>query len=340
MPEFADIHEILQKLERNDGYFPRAAVAAAISRRDEIVPELLRILERTAENVETLAADVHYMAPTYAMYLLAQFQEPRAYPLLIKLFSTPGEAVMDLAGDVVTEDLGNILASVSSGDMSGMAALVENPEANEYVRSAALKGMVALVATGQKTRQEVMDYFASLFRGRLERKPDYVWTSLVSRCVDLYPGEVYADIQQAYADDLIEGFVIRWEGVEEAYAMGREAALEDLVNSLPSDHRHSRRVVAVGLFQQGAEEVDLEPGETRQITAGAAARTRNRSKGRAERTMPVRQRQEVQEMLRRGLIFSTGGASRFSRHERAPGQRAGAGQNSAPNACRSASTGG
>ena len=231
MPEFADIHQILQKLERNDGYFPRAAVAAAISRRDEIVPELLRILERTAENVEALAADVHYMAPTYAMYLLAQFQEPRAYPLLIKLFSAPGEAAMDLAGDVVTEDLGNILASVSSGDMSGMAALVENPEANEYVRSAALKGMVALVATGQKTRQEVMDYFASLFRGRLERKPDYVWTSLVSRCVDLYPGEVYADIQQAYADDLIEGFVIRWEGVEEAYAMGREAALEDLVDS-------------------------------------------------------------------------------------------------------------
>ena len=231
MPEFGDIHEILQKLERNDGYFPRAAVAAAISRRDEIVPELLRILERTAENVETLAADVHYMAPTYAMYLLAQFQEPRAYPLLIKLFLTPGEAVMDLAGDVVTEDLGNILASVSSGDMSGMAALVENPEVNEYVRSAALKGMVALVATGQKTRQEVMDYFASLFRDRLERKPDYVWTSLVSRCVDLYPGEVYADIQQAYADDLIEGFVIRWEGVEEAYAMGKEAALEDLVNS-------------------------------------------------------------------------------------------------------------
>jgi hypothetical protein len=42
------------------------------------------------------------------MFLLAQLREPRAYAILIRLFSTPGEAVMDLAGDVVTESLGNL----------------------------------------------------------------------------------------------------------------------------------------------------------------------------------------------------------------------------------------
>jgi hypothetical protein len=104
---------------------------------------------------------------------------------------------MDLAGDVVTEDLGNILASVCSGDMSGMAGLAENPQVNDYVRSAALKGMVTLAAVGERTREEVMDYFARLFRGRLRRVPDYIWTSLVSRSVDVYPGEVCGDIEQA-----------------------------------------------------------------------------------------------------------------------------------------------
>ena len=49
-----------------------------------------------------------------------------------------------------------------------MRALIENEQANEYVRSAAMKGLLTLVATGQRTRDEVMEYFASLF-GKLER---------------------------------------------------------------------------------------------------------------------------------------------------------------------------
>jgi len=213
LAEFDDIPSILQKLERKEDRFPLAAVCAAISWRDEIVPDLLRILEHTADNLEAVSSDHGYFTPLYAMFLLAQFREPRAYPILIRLFSTPGEAVMDLAGDVVTEGLCSILASVAFGDMSGLASMAENPEVNEYVRSAALKAMVGLVVIGERTREEVMAYFASLFRGRLERQPEYIWTSLVSRCLSLYPEEVSNDIRQAYADELVESFVV-WGDVE------------------------------------------------------------------------------------------------------------------------------
>ena len=37
------------------------------------------------------------------MYLLAQFREARADPLLLTIFSTPGEFALDLVEDVVTE---------------------------------------------------------------------------------------------------------------------------------------------------------------------------------------------------------------------------------------------
>ena len=227
-PQPGDVQAILAQLERNDGRFPREAVCAAISCRDEIIPEFLRILERTVDNLEELAGDTDYFAPIYAMFLLAQFRENRAYPVLVRLFSVPGEAVMDLAGHVVTESLGRILASVSLGDMRGMAALVENRQANEYVRSAALRGMVTLVAAGEKTREEVMDYFASLFHGRLAREPDYVWYALARRSVDLYPGEVYREITQAFEEGLIEPFMFCQQDVEDAYALGREEALSRL----------------------------------------------------------------------------------------------------------------
>ena len=46
------------------------------------------------------------MAHIYAMYLLAQFREPRAYPLIVEFFSIPGDIALDTTGDVATEDLG------------------------------------------------------------------------------------------------------------------------------------------------------------------------------------------------------------------------------------------
>ena len=153
-----DILDILRQLERNDGYFARAAVTEALARRDGIVPELLRILEAVADDPQRYAKEPDHMALTYAMFLLAQFRETRACPLLVRIFSAPGETAFDLVGETVTEDLCSILASVSGGDLNGMRALIENEQANEYVRSAAMKGLVTLVATGQRTRDEVMEF--------------------------------------------------------------------------------------------------------------------------------------------------------------------------------------
>src|ERR1035437_7121421 len=107
-----DILDILRQMERNDGYFARAAVTEALARRDEIVPELLRILEAVADDPQRYAKEPDYMALTYAMFLLAQFRETRACPLLVRIFSAPDETAFDLVGETVTEDLCNILASV------------------------------------------------------------------------------------------------------------------------------------------------------------------------------------------------------------------------------------
>jgi len=167
------------------------------------------------------------MIHLYAMYLLAQFRETRAYPLLVQMFSAPGELPFDLAGDTVTEGLDSILASVSDGDMTGMASLVENERANEYVRSAALKGLVTLVACGKRSRDEVMAYFKGLFR-TLERTHSLIWDSLASRCTALCPEEVREDLRRVHEQGLIDPFYIRWEDIEGALGVGKEAAMKAL----------------------------------------------------------------------------------------------------------------
>jgi Protein of unknown function (DUF1186) len=165
-----EIQELLARLDRHRGSFPEDLLAEVISRREEFIPILLETLEDIDRNPEPWLADQGRMIHIHALYLLALFRETRACPLLVRIFSRPGEFPFDLAGDVVTQDLGRILASVSGGEVSGMTALIENERANEYVRAVAMEGMVSLVTTGQRARDDVMAYFLQLFQ-KLERKP-------------------------------------------------------------------------------------------------------------------------------------------------------------------------
>jgi len=84
-----ELQEILSELEYlDDGTFPRQALEQAIARREETTPHLLASLEQDIGAIATIIEDERiYMAHLYAMYLLAQFREPRAYPL--PLFQAP-----------------------------------------------------------------------------------------------------------------------------------------------------------------------------------------------------------------------------------------------------------
>jgi hypothetical protein len=179
-----EIQELFLRLEQHRGSFPNDLIADAIARREEVTPPLLAMLEDIDQNPEPWLADQDRMIHIYALYLLALFRETRAYPLLVRIFSRPGEFAFELAGDVVTQDLSGMLASVSGGDVSGMTALMENEQANEYARSAAICGMSALVDTTQRTRDEVMSYFAQLFQ-KLEQKPGAHWDELANVCADI-----------------------------------------------------------------------------------------------------------------------------------------------------------
>ena len=83
-----DVQQILSRLERNEGYFPKAAIREAIAHRSEIILPLLEVLETVARDPQSFASDPKRMTHIYAMYLLAQFRGTRAYPLLVQAFSS------------------------------------------------------------------------------------------------------------------------------------------------------------------------------------------------------------------------------------------------------------
>jgi len=222
-----EIQEIVKRLEYIDGSFPREALEAAIEQKEEIIPELLKMLKYTVENAEKAVED-QYWGHTFALYLLAQFRIKEAYPLFFELLSLPDDTPGDLLGEM--DDWDSAFASVSCGDDSLILQVIENENADEYVRCLGLNSLVTLYVVGEKKREELISYFRELFDGKLERSPSAVWMGLVDCCLDLYADELLDDILKAYQDDLV------WEGeisimdVEEVFAEEKQTMIDMLFN--------------------------------------------------------------------------------------------------------------
>ena len=115
--------------------------------------------------------------------------------------------------------------------MAGIQSLIENDAIDEWVRCAALSGLVTLVAADLKSRDEIVSYFAGLFRGKLARRGSHVWNSLVSHSSDLYPEELLDDIKQAYNDGLVDPGYIGFDTVKQDLAAGKDRSLVRLADS-------------------------------------------------------------------------------------------------------------
>jgi Protein of unknown function (DUF1186)/SEC-C motif len=237
--------EILQQFERFHGKFERGAVEAAVAHRDEVIPGLLWMLEYTIEHAVEFDAEGGYMAHLYAMFLLAQFRETRAYPLVVRFSLLPSDLLGSLCGDFLTENLGQVMASVCGGELEGIQSVVENESADEYARCAAITALTTLVAAGVRSRGEIVSYFAQLFRGKLARKWSRAWDELVACTTDLYPLELFADIEQAYAEGLVDPHFISLENVKRDLARGKDWALAMLAKS------HHRRMVMDTVKEMG-----------------------------------------------------------------------------------------
>lgn len=228
--------KILSDIEYNTGVFPLETLQYAVTQKDKIIPELLDILDYTCANAEELAEQEDYFAHIYAMFLLAQFREPRAYSKIFELVKKPGDIPHHLLGDVITGDLSRLLASVCDGDAELIKQLIEDDSVeDEYVRGDAIKALVVLVANGIKSRDEIMEYFRSLYRGKLKREFSQVWNALVYESCALHPLEVIEDIRQAYEEDLVDPFYIGIEDIEE-YLKKKQ---EDVCNQLKIDRQYS-----------------------------------------------------------------------------------------------------
>jgi hypothetical protein len=222
--------EIISALEKVSFELPSEALNAAEASAADVKPVLLDALARAANEPAPLLENHEYQLHIYAIYLLAKLRETAAYPDLVKLFNLPDEQPLDLTGDVLIEDGPLLLASVFDGDVSPIKAIIENEAAVPLLRTSAIAALPLLYMWGERTREEVIAYFRSLFNGRLPRPgATTVWAGLVTCCGHMQARELAAEVRGAYAAGLILADALPHHEIDAALAGMRPQMVERFI---------------------------------------------------------------------------------------------------------------
>ena len=225
-----EIDRILKQLSHFTTKFPKRAVEEAVRHKEEITPKLLEILEKTIERAKQDSVGDDYMGHLYALYLLSQFREPKAYPLIIEFLLLPCDILDFLLGDSLTEDGSRMLLSVCDGDLEPLRSLVENEDACEYSRGAALNAILAYEIQ-RNNREGFIEYCKDLFARLPREKDNYIWIELLVSCDRIYPEELYEDIKQVFGDKLVDPTMINLQDIDRTLKQPKEEVLKELKDS-------------------------------------------------------------------------------------------------------------
>ncbi len=270
--------ELIAIFDVFDGRYRREEVEEALTLQDEITPLLISILEDLAADPVKYVAEDHY-AETYAVALLAHFREKKAHLPIIRAFSIPDEQREFIWSDMLTETLPALLCRTSGGDYAHILEVVRDRDAYEFLRASAMEALKLGIACGNLPREEGIALFATLFDETLAEPDDYFWAALVCDLLDIYPGELIAEIRDLFARGFVfEGHVSLKE-VEEVMADGLDAAMTKLEDRrewrLPEDvHRY------ISWFACFREKESVAPY---QQVSPLKALTKQKAKARAKR---------------------------------------------------------
>ena len=223
------VEQIIAQLNTDDSSFlPREAIEQAILQQETITPALLTIIENVVKDPQSIDGTPAF---TYALYLLAQFREKRAYPLIVKYFGELGldDEALDPTGDIVTEDLKSILASVFNGDFGLIKQLIEDKNVNIFVRSAALSSLVILYNNNQLSRKDLVNYIETHIDRCLEEQDDPCFVAcLVSVSCDIHPEELYEKFITCFDRNLIDKQMINESDLDRWMQMDKEKVIVEL----------------------------------------------------------------------------------------------------------------
>ena len=159
--------QIIRQLGSGEG-MPTEAIRAATADRTTVAPLLLEALEKCEPNDE-----VEENGLFIAFHLLGEWREKSAYRTLARFLRRPDvELILESA---TTETSHKIMANVFDGDPRPIYDIIQDSEADEFVRLRMFDALVILVFHDQLDRPQISDFLRSSFNVLQPRDLSPVW---------------------------------------------------------------------------------------------------------------------------------------------------------------------
>ncbi len=138
-----EIGQLLSQLNSDtDDSFQQTDLEQAVLQKEVITPFLIDIIANYPKLNEAKSNSRAFVG---ALYLLVQFKEKAAYPIIFDfLIQKDGVKFLNPQCDLISEGLGRILASVCGGDLSLIKQIIENRGIDNDLRDAGLRSLVVL----------------------------------------------------------------------------------------------------------------------------------------------------------------------------------------------------
>lgn len=160
-----DVNGILKALSvfGQDQPVPKQVLAEAARQREAITPYLLDAINTVYQKVQEIGDEVcddpAYDLSYYALFLLAQFREQRAFPKLLQLLTLDEDALDIVLGDAVSEVMPKALYSTYNDGIQALQAVIANDVLSPYARGAALGAWGGVLRDGGLTREDAVSFF-------------------------------------------------------------------------------------------------------------------------------------------------------------------------------------
>ncbi|WP_161594677.1 DUF1186 domain-containing protein [Marimonas lutisalis] len=234
-------NEIMRDLARDD-IFPKAAMAEAGARREEMVPIFVDLISRLTRQRIPAMKDADLMALIPVFHMLGEWQDPRAYRPSVQMLRRPTMVIDHLLGDAVTETSFRVIAGTFDGDLQPVFDAIEDRKADEFGRSSLMSALVLIAQLHPDQRPTIEDYFRT-FRQRCPKIP----TDVLTGWMDAIAALGLEDMSEAVREDFDQGLIPKDYCDFGHFLEDLEATLNEDVS--PANRRYQKALITNAIYE-------------------------------------------------------------------------------------------
>lgn len=242
------MEKLLEEIRYDQGRYPREALDELIKRREESIPELLKIVELVSVSPGLFTDTPSRFDHIYAVLLLSQFQAADAFAPYLRTLQLPDDTAFTLYGDLLTNCGGRILANLYSGlavmesdlvsfpELDAIFDLIDDTSLDELIRGVGFQAITALVRQKKISRELIQYYYHDLLQGDLDDESGILYTLLIDSCMELDFRELSDDIMSVFEEKRADGSMIAPDDVEAHFNDGTMLDKEDQYKPITNVH--------------------------------------------------------------------------------------------------------